>query len=85
MRHLGRPAVVALVGTMGVFGGWASRGSTARAAQGEWRLEATETPGVLFWRYNTTGEVQACASTGRPAEFECRRLIIREVDAKEGL
>jgi hypothetical protein len=65
------------VGVLGLVVGWALRGESVRAA-GEWHVTATMTPGFLFFRYNTAGEVQGCAATTGPAEVECRRLAILE-------
>jgi hypothetical protein len=60
---------------LGLVLGWSLRGESVRAA-GEWHVASTMTPGFLFFRYNTSGEVQGCATTG--TEFECRRLLIVE-------
>ena len=49
----------------------------------DWGLVvATGNPSVVFWRYNSAGEVQACGPTSTPDELECRPVTIRQVEAK---
>ena len=60
---------------LGLGVGWALRGESVRAA-GDWHIVSTTTPGFLFFRYNTSGEIQGCYTTG--TEWECKRLPIVE-------
>ena len=77
-------ALAGIVWLAGVLCGWVIGSTPVRAAQAEWHLAASDAPGILFWRYSTSGEVQACASTQREGEFECRRLTLSERDARAG-
>ena len=45
-------------------------------------VPTTANPSVLFYRYNLTGEVQACVATSKPDELECRDVTIRMVGEK---
>ncbi len=75
-------ALVSIAWLVGAFCGWALRGAPARAAQAEWHVAPTSAPGVLFWRYSTSGDVQGCASTQREGEFQCQRLTLVERDVR---
>jgi hypothetical protein len=47
-------------------------------------LPTTANSSVLFYRYNSIGEVQACAATSNSNELECRDVTIRVVNEKSG-
>ncbi len=82
MHRNQRVVLLAVAWLVGALCGWALRGTPVRASQGEWHVAPSDAPGVLFWRYSTSGEVQGCASTQREGEFECRRLTLVERDAR---
>jgi hypothetical protein len=74
----GIPPALRLLGALllGALIGWSLRGESARAA-GEWHVSPTTAPGWLFFRYNTAGDVQGCASVSG-VDFECRMLKLAE-------